>query len=35
MMNHWPMSVPTPGVYRADVMLDANIAWRGYFRVKE
>ena len=34
-MNHWPMSVPTPGVYRVDVMLDAHIAWRGHFRVKD
>ena len=34
-LSHWPMTPPPPGVYRADVMLDANIAWRGYFRVKE
>ena len=35
LLSHWPMSVPPPGLYRADVMLDDNIAWRGYFRVKE
>ena len=35
MMSHWPMSMPPPGVYRADVMLDSHIAWRGYFRVKD
>ena len=35
LMSHWPMNVPPPGVYRADVMLDADIAWRGYFRVKD
>ena len=35
LLSHWPMSVPPPGLYRVDVMLDENIAWRGYFRVKD
>ena len=33
-MSSWQFAVPpTEGVYRVDVFLDADVAWRGYFRV--
>jgi hypothetical protein len=33
-MSSWQFGVPTvEGVYRVDVLLDADVAWRGYFRV--
>jgi len=33
-MSIWKFGVPPKeGVYRADVFLDADVAWRGYFRV--
>ncbi len=35
LLSHWSMTPPPPGVYRADVMLDGHIAWRGYFRVND
>lgn len=33
-MSAWSLDVPPPGTYRVDIMLSADIAWRGYFRVK-
>lgn len=33
-MSVWTFPVPRPGLYRADVLLDGAVAWRGYFRVK-
>jgi hypothetical protein len=33
-MSAWQFTTPAPGTYRADVLLGADIAWRGYFKVK-
>jgi hypothetical protein len=32
-MSVWNLDVPPPGTYRVDVLLNTDIAWRGYFRV--
>ena len=34
-MSVWTLNVPPPGAYRVDVMLDTDIAWRGYFVVTD
>jgi hypothetical protein len=34
-MSVWTLNVPPPGAYRVDVMLNTDIAWRGYFVVTE
>ena len=34
-MSVWSLPVPAAGIYRADVVLDGAVAWRGQFQVKE
>jgi hypothetical protein len=35
-MSSWDFSVPSVnGMYRVDVLVDASVAWRGYFRVMD
>ena len=34
-MSVWSLPVPAAGIYRADVVLDGAVAWRGQFQVKK
>jgi hypothetical protein len=35
-LTSWQIGVPRrPGIYRVDVLLGPDVAWRGYFRVTE
>ncbi|MBL8141950.1 MAG: hypothetical protein JNM38_12605 [Acidobacteria bacterium] len=34
-MTSWELPTPGPGIYRVDILLGADVAWRGHLRVVE